>query len=104
MVLDWTTAAVGFSGLGAEPRLRMLRVLVRAGPDGLSVGQLQASVDMPASTMSHHLKAMADADLITQLKRGRTIINIAHFEQLEKLAKFILLECCNDVEARRKES
>ncbi|MEO0636857.1 MAG: metalloregulator ArsR/SmtB family transcription factor [Pseudomonadota bacterium] len=86
--------AEGFSALGAQPRLAVLRALVRAGRSGLTVGEVQARTGMPASTLSHHLKTLSDAGLIDQEKIGRSIINRANFDLLETLASFIRDECC----------
>ncbi len=91
-------ASHGFAAAGAAPRLTVLKKLVRAGHDGLTVGALQKAVDVPASTLAHHLRYLADADLIKQTKNGRQVINIANFKQIRALADFLLSECCVDAE------
>lgn len=91
-------AAEGFSAIGSESRLSVLRVLVKAGPDGMLVGDIQHSTAIPASTLAHHLKFLSSANLVIQEKQGRTVINRANFDHLEALAAFILEECCVDQE------
>jgi DNA-binding transcriptional ArsR family regulator len=94
--LDIEEAAQGFSAIGSEARLQVLRVLVRAGDTGLSVGDIQERTGMAASTLAHHLRFLAQAGLIEQEKTGRTIINRAAYEHLRALAGYILKECCAD--------
>jgi len=89
-------AAQGFAAAGSEPRLEVLLTLVRAGYDGLSVGDIQERMAIPPSTLAHHLRFLAAAGLIVQEKQGRTVINRANFDQIEALAGFLLRECCAD--------
>ncbi len=92
-------AAQGFAAVGSEPRLEVLLSLVRAGPDGLSVGEVQERVDLPASTLAHHLRFLAAAGLIEQERQGRMIRSRAAFERIERLADFLLRECCSESES-----
>lgn len=92
-------AAQAFAALGAEPRLEVIRLLVRAGPEGLAVGALQARLDVPASTLSHHLRFLTAAGLMTQERRGRSLICRAAFEAIGALSAFLDRECCADVAA-----
>ncbi|MEM9279176.1 MAG: metalloregulator ArsR/SmtB family transcription factor [Pseudomonadota bacterium] len=96
--MDTVFAAEGFSAMGSESRLAVLHTLVKAGPRGLPVGEIQQKTGIPASTLAHHLKFLNAAELIVQEKHGRTIINRANFGHLEALAEFILKECCLDEE------
>ncbi len=89
-------AAQGFAAIGSEPRLEVLRSLVRAGEDGLFVGQLQERLDMPSSTLAHHLRFLAAAGVITQHRTGRSVVNRAAYETIKELAGFLLHECCAD--------
>ena len=93
----WEQAAQGFSAMGSEARLKVLKSLIRAGDPGLSVGEIQARTGIAPSTLAHHLKFLAAGGVVTQEKVGRTTINRASFEALEGLAQFILSECCADV-------
>ena len=88
--------AQGFSAIGSEPRLEVLLALVRAGPAGLNVGDIQKRIGIPASTLTHHLRFLAAAGLIEQAKVGRSIRNFAAFERIEELAAYLLRECCAD--------
>jgi len=88
------TAAAGFAAVGSEPRLAVLLLLVRAGRRGLTVGDIQAGMDMPASTLAHHLRFLADGQLIVQQREGRSVINRANFDHLERLGSYLMEECC----------
>jgi DNA-binding transcriptional ArsR family regulator len=94
--MDVVTAAQGFSAMGSESRLEVLQCLVKAGEDGLLVGEIQNRTAIPASTLAHHLKFLASTGLVVAEKNGRTITNRAHFAHLQDLAAFILEECCVD--------
>jgi len=89
-------AAQGFSAMGSESRLEVLQTLVRAGNDGLRVGDIQERTGISASTLAHHLKFLSAANLIVQRKQGRVIMSTANFEHLNLLAGFILEKCCTE--------
>ena len=89
-------AAQAFAACGSEPRLTVLRLLVRAGGEGLSVGHIQDRSGLPASTLAHHLRFLAAGGLVEQERRGRTVISRAAYPRLEALAAFLLEECCAD--------
>jgi ArsR family transcriptional regulator len=89
-------AAQGFAAAGSEPRLAVLLALVRAGEGGLSVGEIQQRLDIPASTLAHHLKFLAAAGLVLQERQGRTIVNRAAYARLQALADFLLQACCSE--------
>lgn len=93
-------AARAFAALGSEQRIAVLRALVRAGPEGLTTGGLREKVDLPASTLTHHLKTLAEAGLVIQERRGREIhCSSTEFERVERLCAFLLSECCADAPA-----
>ncbi|MFK7938341.1 MAG: ArsR/SmtB family transcription factor [Roseovarius sp.] len=95
--LDVTLAASTFAALGSEQRLGVLRTLVRAGPDGLSIGELGTRTGVTGSTLTHHMKILAQAGLVTQTRRGRSIICAAvAYDELRSLSEFLLRECCAD--------
>lgn len=95
--LDLTRAAAAFAALGSEQRLSVLRTLVRAGPEGLSIGALGARTGVTGSTLTHHVKILASAGLVTQARQGRSIICAAvAFDEVQDLSNFLLTECCAD--------
>ena len=88
-------AAQGFSAMGSSPRMEVLQTLIKAGPDGLRIGEIQTHTKIPPSTLAHHLKALLAARLIIQTKSGRETITLANYDHLEALAAYILKECCS---------
>lgn len=96
IALELEEAAQGFAAIGSEPRLDVLLSLVRAGPEGLAVGEIQDRLDLPASTLAHHLRFLSAAGLIKQAKEGRVVRNRAAFKRIEQLADFLLSECCSE--------
>ena len=97
--MDTLQAAAGFAALGSEHRLEVLRCLVRAGPGGLTIGDIQRQLDMAASTLAHHLKSLRDAGLIEQARDGRRVLSRARFAEVAALADFLLDQCFIDVPA-----
>jgi ArsR family transcriptional regulator, arsenate/arsenite/antimonite-responsive transcriptional repressor len=93
-----------FAALGAEPRLRILRLLLTAHPEGLVVGEIQAETGISGSTLSHHLEKLKNDDLVTA-EREKTFIRYrANTKGLEELLGFLYAECCTRtraVEAKR---
>ena len=102
-MLEIEEAAQGFSAMGSEARLEVVRVLVRAGETGLSVGEIQARLQIPASTLAHHLKFLAAAGLVTQTREGRAIRTRADFDRVRALADFLIRECCAEERLRPAE-
>ena len=98
--LTWDAASASFAALGSEARLQVLKVLVRAGPDGLSASDIQTRTGIAASTLTHHLKFLTAAGVVTQERQGRSIISHAAFSHLEDLAQFLISECCADTQKR----
>jgi ArsR family transcriptional regulator, arsenate/arsenite/antimonite-responsive transcriptional repressor len=94
--MDIDQAATGFSAIGSEPRLVVLLALVKAGPQGLTIGEIQQRAGQPPSTLAHHLRALTAAGLVVQEKRGRNIVNHAAFDHIEILAHYLLRECCSE--------
>jgi DNA-binding transcriptional ArsR family regulator len=89
-------AAKGFDAVGAPARVEVLLTLVRAGPDGLLIGELQRRLEIPASTLAHHLRILHNAGLISQERQGRTTTCRPNFAAIEDLAAFLMKECCVD--------
>ena len=94
--MDITQASTGFAAVGSAPRLQVLTLLVRAGNAGLSTGDIQQKLGIPASTLAHHLKYLAEGGVIRQIKQGRAMFNVADYAQLTELGSFLMNECCLD--------
>ncbi len=90
-------AAAAFSALGSEQRLSVLRVIVRAGPDGLRIGELGERSGVTGSTLTHHMKILSQAGLVEQTRQGRSVICVgAAYDEMQALSDFLLSECCAD--------
>ena len=94
--------ARALAALGHTSRLGIFRLLVRAGRTGLNVGDIIAHLQIPASTLAHHLNALASTGLVIQERRGREIINRADFAAMEGIISFLTAECCVGVQSPRK--
>jgi DNA-binding transcriptional ArsR family regulator len=87
-------AASRLEALGNPTRLRIYRSLVRAGREGMPVGRLQARLDIAASTLSHHLKALIGVGLVSQAREGTTLICHANYDMMRGLIDYMVEECC----------
>jgi DNA-binding transcriptional ArsR family regulator len=86
-----------FAALGSEQRLGVLRTLVRAGPEGLTIGVLGERSGVMGSTLTHHMRILAQAGLVQQQKQGRQIICVgAAYDRMRVVSDFLLSECCAD--------
>jgi DNA-binding transcriptional ArsR family regulator len=90
-------AAGGLSALGNRTRLRLFRLLVKAGKAGMNVGDIQVLVEVPASTLAHHLAALARSGLVIQERRGREVISRVDYEAMRGLIGYLTEECCTGV-------
>lgn len=97
--MDEERAAKCLAELGSATRLGIYRQLVRAGPGGLSFGDIRARLEIPQSTLSHHVARLAWAGLITHTREGRSQRCRAVFETMEALMAFLADECCADERA-----
>lgn len=88
------TYADMFAALGAEPRLRILRVLLAAHPDGMVVGEIHSELDIAPSTLSHHLEKLKNEDLIAVRRESTFLRYRANTAVLEELLGFLYAECC----------
>ena len=100
---DDVEAAAVFAALGSEQRLAVLRLLVRAGPEGLTIGELGGRSGVTGSTLTHHMKVLTAAGLVRQVKDGRRIICIgADYYRMRGISDYLLKECCADSGAARE--
>ena len=91
---ETTRYADMFAALGAEPRLQIVRLLLSAHPDGMIVGDLQAELGIPNSTLSHHLEKLRMEGLVTVTKDKQWLWYSANSEALQELLQFLYAECC----------
>ena len=89
-------AAARLEALGNSTRLKIYRTLVRAGHAGLPVGRLQERLKIPASTLSHHVKALVAVGLVTQVRESTTLVCHAEYTTMQGLVDFLVAECCAD--------
>lgn len=82
------------SAMGTEPRLRIVRLLLSAHPDGLIVGDIAAELDMASSTLSHHLEKLKNEDLVNVRRDGTFLWYSANTGALQELLGFLYAECC----------
>lgn len=87
-------AAARLEALGNPTRLKIYRLLVRAGEEGMPVGRLQERLDVAASTLSHHLKALVGVGLVSQTREGTTLICRTNYDLMRGLIGYLVEECC----------
>ena len=83
-----------FSAMGTEPRLRIMQALLSAHPEGLVVGEIQEELDIPNSTLSHHLDKLKAEDLVRVQRESTFLRYTANTESLQELLRFLYAECC----------
>jgi ArsR family transcriptional regulator, arsenate/arsenite/antimonite-responsive transcriptional repressor len=82
------------SAMGTEPRLRIMQLLLSAHPDGLVVGDIQSELDIPNSTLSHHLEKLKNEELVKVRRESTFLRYTANAEALQELLQFLYAECC----------
>jgi len=87
-------AVIALAALAQEMRLRIFRALVGAGHEGLTPGALSAMLDVPASTLSFHLKELMHAGLAVQQREGRSLIYRPAFDAMNGLLDYLTAHCC----------
>jgi len=93
-----------FGALGNEARLRIVRLLLSAHPEGMIVGEIQAELGITGSTLSHHLEKLKHEGLLTVERQGTFLWYRANTEVLQELLGFLYAECCTRNKAVRPES
>jgi ArsR family transcriptional regulator len=83
-----------FTAMGAEPRLRIMQLLLSAYPEGLVVGEIMAELGIAASTLSHHLEKLKNEDLVNVSREGTYLRYSANTDALRELLTFLYAECC----------
>jgi DNA-binding transcriptional ArsR family regulator len=92
--MDIDTAAKRLAELGNRTRLEIFRLLVRAGQQGLTIGEIQARLAVPASTLAFHLRGLVGAGLVEQQRDGRKVWCRARYDVLNGVLAFLKEECC----------
>jgi ArsR family transcriptional regulator, arsenate/arsenite/antimonite-responsive transcriptional repressor len=82
------------SAMGTEPRLRIMQLLLSTHPDGLVVGDIQSELDIPNSTLSHHLDKLKNEELVSVRRESTFLRYTANTEALQELLQFLYAECC----------
>ena len=83
-----------FSAMGTEARLRIMQLLLSAHPEGLVVGEIQQELEIPNSTLSHHLDKLRNEDLVNVRRESTFLRYTANIESLQELLRFLYAECC----------
>jgi ArsR family transcriptional regulator len=83
-----------FSAMGTEPRLRIMQLLLSAHPEGLVVSEIQDDLEIPGSTLSHHLDKLKNEDLVKVERNGTFLRYTANTEALREILQFLYAECC----------
>lgn len=92
------------SAMGTEPRLRIMHLLLSAHPGGLVVGDIQEELDIPNSTLSHHLDKLRNEDLVRVQRESTFLRYTANTESLQELLSFLYSECCTRNQAVKPET
>jgi ArsR family transcriptional regulator len=90
-----------FSAMGTEARLRIMRLLLQAHPDGLVVNEIQSELSIPGSTLSHHLDKLRNEGLVNVRRESTFLRYTANAEALQELLQFLYAECCTRNQAVR---
>lgn len=95
--------ARALAALGHDARLSIFRLLVKAGDDGLRVGDIGEHLGLAPSTLAHHLSTLVDAGLVLQDKQGREVFNRVDYPAMRRVVGFLTSECCAGVALRSSE-
>src|SRR5437870_12447592 len=91
------------TAMGTEPRVRIMRLLLSAHPEGLVVGEIQSEVEISGSTLSHHLEKLEHEGLVKVSREGTFLRCTANADALEELLSFLYAECCTRNKAIKPE-
>lgn len=92
------------AALGHEARLDIFRLLVKAGHESMTVGQISEHLGMAASTLAHHLRTLVDAGLVIQEKQGREVVNTVDFDVMNHTIEILTDQCCTGVSLVKADS
>jgi len=94
--MELETAAKQLEALGNPTRLEIFRKLMKAGPQGRSVGAIRESLDIPGSTLSHHIAKLIAAGLLGQQRISRSLVCRVDNESMDELMEFLVQNCCTE--------
>ena len=94
--IDINHIAKSLKELGHPTRLAIFKRVIKAGHQGIAVGDIQQQLNIPGSTLSHHISSLASAGLLTQRREGRTLFCVAQYDALTDVIHFLQDECCID--------
>ena len=100
--METSDAVDALGAMAQETRLRALRLLVQAGPQGLPAGDIAQRLEVPAPTLSFHLRALLHAGLVRSTRDGRSLFYAADYERLRALVDFLGENCCQPTGASRR--
>ncbi len=98
--MNLDAAANVLAKIGNPTRLKIVRLLVRAGEDGLPVGQIQKKLGIPGSTLTHHIGHLKSAGVVHQRRSQATLICTVDYDVIRALVDYLTEECCADQQAR----
>lgn len=93
--MDIQQALILFDALSQETRLSVFRLLVQAGPEGMSAGTLSEALGTPHNTLSFHLNHLSNAGIVSSRRAGRSVIYSANFPRMRELIGFMVKDCCS---------
>ena len=96
--MELEDAANILAKIGNPTRLQIVRLLVRAGDEGMPVGMIQKQLDVPGSTLTHHINHLKSAGVIHQQRQHATLICKMEYDVLRKLVNYLTEECCADAD------
>jgi len=93
--MELQSAAECLEALGSPHRLSIFRLLVQSGASGMNVGEIKHSLDMPSSTLSHHLAKLVNQGLISQQRESRNLICCCNYLKMNELLGYLSENCCS---------
>lgn len=102
--MNESEAVAGLGALGNQTRLAIFRLLVQAGEDGLPIGRIGRELDVPLSTLAHHLDRLVRSSLVSQHRSGREIYCKADYSALHALTVYLTDKCCEGLPAEMPEA
>lgn len=92
--MELINTAQKLEALGNPTRLSIFKLLVQAGAMGLPVGEIQKSLEVPASTLSHHIAKLVNTGLVVQRRESRTLFCVADYQVMQDVISYLMDKCC----------